>query len=746
MMDNGDFTVPKWEELDCKCPDESNEDHSRCSTPASAVTDDGSLKSVSESILFKQLHSEIDVTQCLLSGTDGLEAYLQSKVKPMLEQIHAAANKVVVNCKDVGDLRKGPQDRNILLHCPSLQELLLKLGFSKNTEEIQDYLISSDRVCWLSEIEALKMELKDTQCRHEAVVKGLHLSLRSTEQKNKNSQMVLQRSLGQSQEKLHSLEQSLKEYEVEVASLQHSLMESNDKSQSLLKSLLAANIRIQSSQQDQEESEKRVQNLQLDLMVTKENNQVLQEKLVFSDENVKSLRQNVNDLENEFRHSQWASEEKVKSLQQALSSSEQEAGSLQQSLKTSEEKVVSLQNNHWALEEKLQSVQDNLSSSEGRARFLQNSLRSTEEKSKLLDESLGASEEKSQALQESLTVREQQLSVAMAQRQSLEKCKGQQEDRIQSLVQSLAAVDKHHSTTVLEMEKSVMSSREKVEILQGALDRADTMHQREVGQLQQILNRTVQKKDSIEQELRGNVSVLSSKLLEEETKASKEIERSFKYERELQDTIMDLRQKLKAQTDGREFAQESLKSRQKELAELQRLLEVDLLRCRSSCQQAKEQKSPTNIRQSNLKVDLMNLKSGLYSVLEKESMKDEQRRQDWVKVLDKSKEWEQRAEKLVDSLDCHQLLKEGGKEREQHRGGGSPYFAASLPLRNRSSRPSSPYTYGHKSVEEKLFDSGSQWGVRDSGCVRHLQTVQKRLKHLQSVDFQRSIKGLLRMS
>ena len=43
----------------------------------------------------------------------------------------------------------------------------------------------------------------------------------------------------------------------------------------------------------------------------------------------------------------------------------------------------------------------------------------------------------------------------------------------------------------------------------------------------------------------------------------------------------------------------------------------------------------------------MNLKSGLYSVLEKESMKDEQRRQDWVKVLDKSKEWEQRAEKLV---------------------------------------------------------------------------------------------------
>ena len=75
---------------------------------------------------------------------------------------------------------------------------------------------------------------------------------------------------------------------------------------------------------------------------------------------------------------------------------------------------------------------------------------------------------------------------------------------------------------------------------------------------------------------------------------------------------------------------------------------MDLLRCRTSCQQAKEQKSPTtNIRQSNLKVDLMNLKSGLYSVLEKESVKDEQRRQDWVKVLDKSKEWEQRAEKLV---------------------------------------------------------------------------------------------------
>ena len=56
-----------------------------------------------------------------------------SHPQPMLEQIHAAANKVVVNCKDVGDLRKGPQDRNILLHCPSLQELLLKLGFSKNT-------------------------------------------------------------------------------------------------------------------------------------------------------------------------------------------------------------------------------------------------------------------------------------------------------------------------------------------------------------------------------------------------------------------------------------------------------------------------------------------------------------------------------------------------------------------------------------------------------------------------------------
>ncbi|KAK6320405.1 hypothetical protein J4Q44_G00095120 [Coregonus suidteri] len=131
-------------------------------------------------------------------------------------------------------------------------------------------------------------------------------------------------------------------------------------------------------------------------------------------------------------------------------------------------------------------------------------------------------------------------------------------------------------------------------------------------------------------------------------------------------------------------------------------------------------------------------------------------RQDWM--LDKSKEWEKKAEHLVDSLDslqCHQLLEEGGDKRDQYRvvawiSGASPSprspSAVTMPQRNLSTRPASPYPYGQYLGQEKKLWSSAPCGLKDSEGMQHLLTVQKRLKNLQSVEFQRNIKGLLRAS
>ena len=113
----------------------------------------------------------------------------------------------------------------------------------------------------------------------------------------------------------------------------------------------------------------------------------------------------------------------------------------------------------------------------------------------------------------------------------------------------------------------LQNAREKVEILQDALDKTEFGHVKEVGKLQQKLNRAIKKLSSTEQELHSQsecimlkiisdvslslynpdfilallVVALNTQLLEEQSKANKELERSVRYEKELQDTIKDLR-------------------------------------------------------------------------------------------------------------------------------------------------------------------------------------------------------------
>ncbi|KAM9504076.1 uncharacterized protein ACWYII_001029 isoform 2-T4 [Salvelinus alpinus] len=197
--------------------------------------------------------------------------------------------------------------------------------------------------------------------------------------------------------------------------------------------------------------------------------------------------------------------------------------------------------------------------------------------------------------------------------------------------------------------------------------------------------------------------------------------------------------------------------RQKDLADVQHHLKADLLRCRLVCGLEKGPQHFT-AHMGGLKEGFFNLRTNLHFVLEKEAGRDDQRRQDWMQVLDKSKEWEKKAEKLVDSLDSlqsHQLLEEEGDERDQYRSvawrsGASPSphspSAVTIPQRNLSTRPASPYPNGQYVGREKKIGPSAHCGLKDSEGMQHLLTVQKRLKNLQSVEFQRNIKGLLRTS
>lgn len=97
------------------------------------------------------------------------------------------------------------------------------------------------------------------------------------------------------------------------------------------------------------------------------------------------------------------------------------------------------------------------------------------------------------------------------------------------------------------------------------------------------------------------------------------------------------RKNLRTQTEEKGFALNSLRMRQKDLADVQRHLKADLLRCRLVCGLEKGLQYFTP-HMGGLKEGFFNLRTNLHSVLEKEAGRDDQRRQDWMQVLDKSKE------------------------------------------------------------------------------------------------------------
>lgn len=106
------------------------------------------------------------------------------------------------------------------------------------------------------------------------------------------------------------------------------------------------------------------------------------------------------------------------------------------------------------------------------------------------------------------------------------------------------------------------------------------------------------------------------------------------------------RKKLRTQTEEKGFALNSLRMRQKDLADVQRHLQADLLRCSQVCG---KEKGPQYLapRKGGLKEEFFHLRTSLHSVLEKEAGRDDPGRQDWVQVLDEIKDWEKRAEKQV---------------------------------------------------------------------------------------------------
>ncbi|KAJ7993109.1 hypothetical protein DPEC_G00269010 [Dallia pectoralis] len=670
MMDNGDFihTFPTRGDLSCKSLGDniSNAGNSSCSSPASVVlrSDERNEPSESYSVIIKDLHDEIDRVQMTYRE---VEAMLQALVKPILDQMYAGASKLVTtpSALDGSVQRESQLNRHVLLHIPSLQELLLKLGFSKNWDELQNYLVSSDRTVLLSETDALRRELRNARSRHDTVIKCLHRPFRSVEQEHR-----LQPKLVLSEGDVHSMEQKLSTFERPLLSLQQDLMCSIEISQSLQKTLECSDRKLRSLHQDPKESGNTGQSVQQSLQDSREKNQSLHHTNQSSfEKNSQSLSQELSASEKnvEFpQESNLKSEEKIKSLEQTLSSFREKVSLLQRSLTSSEERAQNLQRN-------LQASEDNL-------QWMQHLLKTADEKSNALNEALRSSREKSDTL-----------------KQALGKSKEEHENRIESWMQTLRISEERHHSAMQNLQIGLHSAREKVAILQNALERTESAHAEDVEKLQHKLNRATKKFTSTEQELYSQTVALNTQLLEEQSNTSKKLERSCRYQKEMQDTIKDLRKKLNIQTEKGVFALNCLMMCQKDLADVHRQIQGDLLRCNQVCG------LENGPEKDGLKQELFNLRYTLNNILEKEAGREKRRRHGRMQMLDKSKEWETKAEQLVDTLDyfqSKQVQKEERNESDRYidkdlRRGTSclPLSLSAIPERNLSTRPASPYPY-----------------------------------------------------
>ncbi|KAL2098155.1 hypothetical protein ACEWY4_007362 [Coilia grayii] len=395
---------------------------------------------------------------------------------------------------------KAPFDRQAKLCVSSLKDILCKIVFEENMDDLQNYLMSSDRTCLLSNVEELEMELRDCKQRHQVTIQGLHQSLHAREEHYKALITKQEQKLQSYDSQVQCLQQLLKVVEGDVEALQRTL------------------------QMSQEESKR----LHQDVAILEEYGQVLRLELGDHEGHMQAVRQELHTVE-----------ESGQLLQRSLQGSEELCRSLQQQLVISEQKV--------------QMMQEAAELWEGQAK-------STEMQRELQKKELEAEHE--------LEVKK----ITQAFNISREKLEGQQQEAQRSLKEAI------------ERERS----------LRETLVTEQTKHQKEI-------QRAKEEKTEVEQALRGQIISLKNQLVDELSMANKKLEESAKYERELQNNIMDLRQALRQQHEDNSTAIDCLRRRHHDLARVQRLLQANIQSCTQASMCAKVQPHNAPLRaQSSL--------------------------------------------------------------------------------------------------------------------------------------------------
>ncbi|XP_015220809.2 golgin subfamily A member 4-like [Lepisosteus oculatus] len=617
------------------------------------------------------------------------------------------------------------KDRQALFHAiHSLKELVSKLVFDKNMEELQSYLISTDRNSLLSEIENLKTEMRNVQLQHQDTVESLQQSLKTAQEEQTSRKCLLseidqlktdlRNSQFQHDEKMKGLQLALDTAQDEckntMVALHQTLKSSRDKVKALQKTLEASEAKSKAT--------------------------------------VQKLQHALTDYQKEHRR-------KVKTLIQALKKSREEH----------KEKELGLQQMLECSQEKVQVFQETLETYE---------VKHLREMQKM-QQALEASQKKVQALQEILDTfkakhNEEMLVVQQTSERSQEKVRALQE-----------ALDKREMEYQREMgglQQTLEASQDKLQALQETLDKCEMKHEQEMQNVQQTLDRAMQQGATKEQELRTQVISLKTKLLQEKSKSNEELRKSVASEKEMQEDIRNLRIILKNQREQLEIALETLRQKQQEQKDIHCHLQADTQRCSQETlperlgaaaantgppeQNQPEQPLPSMGKEyqhrARLREEYLDLRSSLRSLMESEGDREEQRRHGWRKLLEKTEEWERKAVKLVEGLDskqCCQVSEVTGSEREHSWTVGSfspPSRDTSasnrVPLaQSQLSSSQSHHRLRHSQDNTKpVALTASAYKQPQPDYIQHLLTVQKRIKGLQSVNFQNSVKDVLGVS
>ncbi|XP_042562748.1 myosin-7B-like isoform X2 [Clupea harengus] len=660
-MDTGDFTAPRAETPFKVEGAYENHGSDRCTPESESVSDSSETVSETYSVLMAELHKEIN--ECDISHKEELHAFLSSKLKPLLDKfvcgmskVHHLSEQLQLALEFTGSLSpddKDPLDKQTQLCVPLLKDMLSKIGFEKNMDDLQNYLISSDRACLLSDLEALRMELRDLQQRHQVTTQGLQESLHATEE----------------------------HYKALIARLQQGL----------------------------QSSETQVQYLQQLFRTSEENVETLRSSLHTSKEEKQSLQQD-----------QCVSEDCLRVLNQELSGYEGRLQTIQQQLQVSEESVQLLQKNLRVSEDLCQSLQQRL----------------------LL------SEEKAQTLQEAAELWEGQAKSTDSQKQLREKeLEAVHEQKVKKLMRAFRTSKENLESQQQEALRCLKEAAERERALREAVATEQTQHQREIEKLQEDADRAKEDKVKVEHTLRGQIIGLKNQLVEELCRANKKLEGSAKYEKELQDTVKDLRKALRQQKEGCDLALDCLRKRHHDVTTVQRLLEANIQYCSLASVRPETQtlhNAPLRAQSSplqpqELRQDLQEVKTQLDSATKKEEHvhhEDRQGRGKWEEVLKGAEDWQREAEGLVNSLEYVKMdLALKGAQRDANDG---PCALSSPPSTAPSSRP---HSAGMDLQRPAAVEDCCPAGTNNES----LAAVQRRLRNLQTVHFQKNLKEFLRL-